>query len=143
MEVIMNNRGASLLEALVVVAIAAFAASIGVGLWSEAIARYRLQNSACGLMAFLNSARTQAVARNLRIELHLDGERRRYSWSQSGQKPSSWFRLQPGVRIQGRELAFSSRGNAVPAGVFKLTNAAGEIRVVVAPAGRIRQERVR
>jgi len=111
--------------------------------WMEA---YDLRDAGVAFAAELSAARTQAIASNLTISIVVSEDRRRYGRSSWGRPPESWTELPRGVRFQtvpGRELRWFSRGNAAPSGTYQLASAAGALRVVVAPMGRVRWEWVK
>jgi len=139
----MNNRGFQLLECLIVCALIACLGGIGFGTLNGIIEWYRLQLGARVFVSQISSVRSSAISRNVSLSVLVDSAGESYGWALRKTESEAWRRLPPGVsfsRVPRNPVTFFSRGNAAPAGTFVLANRKGEIKVVVAPNGRIRWE---
>lgn len=140
-----GDDGFSLLELLVVCALLAVAAAVGMGLWSSAAESYRLSRATAELRQALVEARAAAVLEQLPRQVVLDVPRNRFSSAPLGRAPLRWRSLPAGVRIARsprRPIAFFSRGYAVPAGSITLESRLWTTRLVVSGSGRVRVERL-
>ena len=139
----MNKRGFQLLECLIVCALLACLGGIGFGTLNGVIEWYRLQVGARAFVSQVASVRSSAISRNVSLRVLVDPGRESYGWALRGTESVIWRRLPPGVsftRVPRNPVTFFSRGNAAPAGTFLLANRKGEIKIVVAPNGRVRWE---
>ncbi|HSR69544.1 MAG TPA: prepilin-type N-terminal cleavage/methylation domain-containing protein [Acidobacteriota bacterium] len=141
----MNERGFQLIELLLVVAILAVAGAIGAGVYSRLTDHYRLQQGGFQVAGLLRSARTLALAGAAPLEV-VPGPDGRGLGLRIGQAPPlRWIFLPQQVRLVSaprRPLRFFSRGQAAPAGRFRLQGRFGSLDVIVAPWGRVRQAHV-
>ena len=104
----------------------------------------------CGtwlLEGSLQWGRMHAISANSSLVFEVEPKGRRFYWadSESGQAYDNTIRDLPAtiriVSAPSRPLRYFPRGTAVPAGTFILRGEAGQYRVVVNPAGRIRVKR--
>jgi Tfp pilus assembly protein FimT len=140
----MAEKGYTLLELVLVCLITALVSTLGIGAWGRAAEQVRL-HSACRVFASaLTRARSQAIAKNVSLRLHINPDGRRFALSPTTAQPASWQPLPSGVSFTGATQGapvFYSRGSVVPAGTFVLSNQCGSIRVILSPGGRIRWQR--
>jgi len=108
---------------------------------------WNLWGAAHLLEGALQWGRMYAVSANTSVVLQIDPGGARFYWADPRTRApyeSSIRNLPAGVRIVAsprRPVRFFPRGNAVPAGTFVVRGKAGQYRVVVNPAGRIRVQR--
>jgi hypothetical protein len=139
----MKVEGYQLLECLAVCLLLTLLVGVGGISLNRSLDRYRLECSAQGLAADLGSLRIAAVSRKTPLSVSIYDCRSKYAFGLRNGIPVSLRSLRPGVSFENypkRPLTFYSRGNAVPAGSYLLSSAAGQCKVVVAPTGRIRCE---
>jgi hypothetical protein len=141
----MKAEGYQLLECLAVCLLMAALVGFGGATLCNAIDWYRLESSAMSMAVQLAALRTAAVSRKTPLSVSISECRLRYGFGPRDHDAVFWRSLPGGVRIvdqPSRPLTFYSRGNAVPAGSYLLSNAAGRFNVVVSPMGRIRCENI-
>jgi Tfp pilus assembly protein FimT len=139
----MKVEGYQLLECLAVCLL--FTAMLGFGgaTLSKSVGRYRLECSAQSLAAQLETLRAAAVSRKAPLSVSISDCRSKYGFGPRNARAAIWNSLPIGVSVvdqPSRPVTFYSRGNAVPAGSYHLSNAVGQCKVVVSPTGRIRCE---
>ncbi len=133
----------TLIECLVVLALLTLAAAISLPLAREAKSAFELRTTAELLVAELAGTRAWAVSHNAPVCVLVAETGEAYGFAIPGREPDRWTGLPRGIRFvrrPRRPLTFHSRGNVAPAGTLVLRSAAGEVRVVVAPMGRVRWE---
>jgi len=139
----MKEEGYQLLECLAVCLFLTVLFGVGGISLSRSLDRYRLETSAKGLAAELGALRIAAVSRKAPLSVFISDCRSQYGFGLRKESPVALRSLRTGVCFANhpkRPLTFYSRGNAVPAGSYLLSSAAGQCKVVVAPTGRIRCE---
>ena len=142
----MKENGYQLLECLAVCLLLSTMAGLGGSVLGRAVSRYRLEVAAQGLAMELSELRAAAVSRKLPLSISVSECSSKYGFGARGTDASLWRELPRGVSFvtQPRQpVTFYSRGNAVPAGTYGLSNTAGQCKVVVSPTGRIRWENLR
>lgn len=141
--------GFTLIEVLLVLTCAGILAASGVPNLHQLLEQWSLWGSAKQLERTLHWGRMHAIATNRPVSFQADRNGRRFCWNDAdtGEVVSkTGFELTGRVRIvrqPRRPVTFHPRGNAAPSGSFVVAGNAGEYRVVVNFAGRIRVERVR
>jgi Tfp pilus assembly protein FimT len=140
-------RGVTLVEVTVVLACASILllmAAPGLGRLQD---EWSLWGAANLLESGMQWARMHAIVTNSSVVLQVDQDGCGFHWSDpdTGQAyENSIRRFGTGVRITaapGKPVRFYPRGNTVPAGTYVIRGRAGQYRVVVNPAGRIRLQR--
>ena len=112
----------------------------------KAVNRYRLEVAAQSLAMELSALRGAAVSRKLPLSVTVGDCFTKYGFGARGDNAALWRQLPKGVLFMSQpsqSVTFYSRGNAVPAGTYGLSNVKGQCRVVVSPTGRVRWENVR
>ncbi len=140
----MNNRGFQLIELTIACLLVISTFTSGVANWQSLGDHYRLHRACEYLTASLMAARSEAVVKNVPVQLCLRPDGRAFGFSLPGTASIRWRVLPRGVRfdpVSPVAPTFYSRGNIVPGASFFVSNPAGSIRVVLSPAGRIRWER--
>lgn len=138
-----RSRGFSLVELLIVVAVATIVLAFAVPEMQRSLSASRLQTSATQLAAELNFARTISVSRNASYEVHLNSSARSFQ-IQDREDPANPPRvaktLEPGITFgstPGSGVGFFPRGHA-QSGLIRLTDAFGQsIDVVVRSTGMV------
>jgi hypothetical protein len=139
----MEERGFQLLDCMLVCLLLGGTLSIGVASLDGVFERYRLQWAGYLFATEISTLRSTAVGRNSPVSVSVSPSRTQYGFASRGEEPTLWRRLPRGVVVAGQPttpVTFYSRGNAVPAGSYVLENSEGQMRVVVAPTGRVRWE---
>ncbi len=142
-------RGFSLIELLVVVAVIAILAAVGVpyfvSYWRNATVRAGAEE----LTTILNGARQLAIARNTTVCVMRDPTRVRYlvgscagtPWIGAGTDGSGYMTLANSVQVTAAtaNVAFNYLGAASPAGTYTVQNPVDgrTLSVIVAASGRI------
>jgi hypothetical protein len=140
----MTQRGYTLLELALVCLISILVSTLGAGVWGRADEQVRLHSASRIFASALLQARSQAIAKNVPLRLHINPDGRRFAVEPANLQPASWQHLPSGVSFTGAPLAapvFYSRGSIVPAGTYLLSNRAGSMKVILSPGGRIRWQR--
>lgn len=139
--------GSSLLELLIVVSCAAVILAMAVPGFHRMSQEWRLWGGVQLIVMSLRWAKTHAIATNSAVLFEVDagGSRFRCRDAESGEAFSASEReMPPGVAVviaPRSPVRFFQRGNAAPAGSYLLAGPAGNYRVVVNIAGRIRIQR--
>ena len=139
-----NPLGYQLLEVMLTCLFIGFLSSLALPAFQQVRDHWRLSQGSRLFLTLLEEGRTAAIGRNVTVQIRVSHDGGRMAITPEGEDPGHWLTLPRGVlvvRRPNREVAFYSRGTAAPAGTFILGNAAGEIRIVISPAGRIRWER--
>lgn len=140
-----NAKGYQLFEVMLVCSLLGLLSTVFIPLLDKIAAEDKLHASSQVFRSTLLNARSQAVAKNsaLRVHVHQDGKR--FAIARRGEEPAMWRALPKGVqfsRIPANLPTFYSRGTASPAGSFVLSNGAGQILIVISVSGRVRWERL-
>lgn len=141
-----DETGYQLLEVTLVCALTTLILTFGWLNWQSLRDHYFLNSGRLQFLAAASQARQLAVVKGFAVQIGVNSDRMGFALAIPKEEPTFWRKLPQGVRfdsIPARPLIFYSRGGAAPAGTFLLGNRSGQIRVVVAPSGRIRWERVR
>ena len=139
--------GATLLETVVVIACGAILLVIAVPNFDRLQQEWTLWGAAHLIESSLYWGRMHAVSANTSLAFEVDPDGRGYHWvdGYSGARFEETVRFLPGrvqiVSFPRRPLRFYPRANAVPAGTYIIQGSAGQYRVVVSAAGRIRLQR--
>jgi len=142
-----TDEAVSLLELIIVLACAAVLLALALPGAHHIHQEWTLLGAARLLETSLLWGRMHAISGNQPLLLTIEPDGRGYHWTDATtlEQFADSVRTLPGrtriVRSPARPLRFYQHGNAAPAGSFVLRGAAGEYRVVVSPAGRIRLER--
>lgn len=139
-----NADGYQLLEVTLTCLLIGFLASLAWPAYQQVQDHWRLSQGSHLFLSLLEQGRTAAIGRNLTVQVRVSRDGGRTTIAPEGEEPGHWVALPGGVlvvRRPNREVTFYSRGTAAPGGTFVLGNAAGKIRIVISPAGRIRWER--
>lgn len=147
-----DRRGFTLVELLVVLALAALIAALAVPLFGRYSATLKGQAAAGHLAADLQLARTWAARRGTQVAVRLAPTGYTIvelgsGGSQAIVKAVDWAREFPGVALEPppgvAEVRFDSRGLVVPTAagtgvlVFTVRHAAGTEEVTLTPLGRV------
>ena len=141
----MEDKGFSLLDSLMVCLLLGSALTLGAASLNGIFERYRLQWAGYVFSSEISDVRSEAVGRNSPVSILVDVSRNKYGFGQRDEEPRLWRLLPRGVlfvSLPTVPVTFYSRGNAVPAGSYLLQNRAGQMRVIIAPSGRVRWELV-
>lgn len=134
-----RERGTSLVEALVAIAVAALALGAGLARVPGAMGAVRLRGAAVQLGAAMMRARAAAVAEGRAWELRCAGESA-FEIAAPGDPPQRES-LPPGIRFaattSGGSVRFLPAGSAENATFVLRSDGGGERRVVVNQRGRI------
>jgi len=139
--------GFTLQELLLVLGVAALLAAVALPGIVRVQRGWALWSGARMVETSLQWGRMRAIAGNAPVMFEVGEDGRTFVWKdpEGGEAFASTERtLGGGVRIvssPARPLRFYPRGNAVPAGTYKVEGAAGSYSVVVAPGGRIRVQK--
>lgn len=139
-----NAHGYQLLEVTLTCLLIGFLASMAWPSYRQVRDHWRLSQGSQLFLSLVEQARTAAVGRNLTVQIRVSDDGGRTTMAPAGEEAEHWLTLPRGVlavRRPKREVSFFSRGTAAPAGTFVLGNAAGKVRIVISPAGRIRWKR--
>lgn len=142
-----HHSGATLLETVVVIACGAILLVIAVPNFDRLQQEWTLWGAAHLIESSLYWGRMHAVSANTSLAFEIDPDGRGYHWADgnTGARFDQSVRFLPGrVRIVSfphRPLRFYPRANAAPAGTYIIRGPAGQYRVVVSVAGRIRLQR--
>ncbi len=143
-----NRDGFSLIEMVIAIACAVILLTAAIPNLGRLSSEWVLWGETQSLATSLRWGRNQAIIANTSVSLIVAENGKSYYWIDSYSKEKyemSKRILSSSVQIAGaprRSLRFYQHGNAVPAGTFILIGQAGEYRVVVNPAGRIRIQRI-
>jgi len=141
------SSGFGLIELVVVVACMSLLVGVAIPNLERLTQEWNLRGAAHLIESALQWGRMYAVSANTSVVLQIDPGGARFYWADPGTLAayeSSIRNLPADVRIVSsprRPVRFFPRGNAVPAGTFVVRGKAGQYRVVVNPAGRIRVQR--
>jgi Tfp pilus assembly protein FimT len=139
--------GFGLTELVVAVACMSLLVGVAVPNLHRLTQEWNLWGAAHLLESALQWGRMYAISANTSVVLQIDHGGARFYWADPRTRAayeSSIRNLPAGVRIVSsprRPLRFFPRGNAAPAGTIVVRGKAGQYRVVVNPAGRIRVQR--
>jgi hypothetical protein len=139
-----NAFGYQLLEVTLTCLLIGFLASLAWPAYQQVRDHWRLSQGSHLFLSLLEQGRTAAIGRNLTVQIRVSDEGGRATIAPVEEETGHWLTLPRGVlvvRKPNREISFYSRGTAAPGGTFVLGNSAGEIRIVISPAGRIRWQR--
>jgi hypothetical protein len=142
-----TDEAVSLLELAIVLACAAVILTLALPSADHIFQEWRLLGAARLMETSLLWGRMHAITGNQPLLFKIEPDGRGYYWMDATtlQQFGSSVRTLPGkiriVHAPRRPLRFFQHGNAAPAGSYVLRGAAGEYRVVVSPAGRIRLEK--
>lgn len=134
-----NQRGFSLVELMVVMAVSAILLSVAAPSVWALFRSYRLESGAREVAGALQQARAQAITQNLSARV-------RFKTGTGGYRLETgesvvMHQLPPRVRfgaVPAQGILFHSRGNAAPAGSVVLWSEDRARKVVVSISGRIR-----
>ena len=140
-----HEAGFQLLELTLLCGLLASILALGWSGWHGLRERHCLEGGRLEFLAAATQARHLAVIKGVAVQIGVKSDRRRYTLAVPQEASLSWRQLPQGVHfdsIPGRVLTFYSRGSAAPAGTYLLGNRSGQVRIIVAPSGRIRWKRV-
>lgn len=133
-----------MLEVTLTCLLIGFLASMAWPAYQQVRDQWRLSQGSQLFLSLLEQGRSAAVGRNLTVQIQVSDDGGRATMTPQGEEAGHWLTLPRGVRTvrrPNRKVSFFSRGTAAPGGTFVLGNAAGRVRIVISPAGRIRWER--
>jgi prepilin-type N-terminal cleavage/methylation domain-containing protein len=139
-----NQTGFTLQELLVVVAIIAIIASIGVPGFVRIQKGWSLWGNARMVETSLQWGRMRAITANAPVLFEVEEGGRRVMWRDpaTGEVFATTVRhMNGGSRITSSPktpLRFYPRGNAVPSGTYRIEGETGSYSIVVTPGGRVR-----
>ncbi|WP_392560302.1 prepilin-type N-terminal cleavage/methylation domain-containing protein [Orbus mooreae] len=145
----MNSFGFSLLELLIVIAISAILASIGVSSWRDIQLRSELSGTTFELIAFLNEVKVNANIHNINHFVYLL-QNGASNWCLAvtlKNKPTDCqtkfqFISTNNIEISGlttqSTLIFYGQRSMAQATTIRLKNSIGESRIIVSNKGRVR-----
>ncbi len=142
-----SGKGTSLLELVVTIACGGILVAIAVPNLDRMKQEWTLWGAVHLVESSLYWGRMHAVSANTSLALEIDADGRGYHWVETttGAVFEQSRRFLPGnVRIVSapqKPLRFYPKANAAPAGTYVIRGAAGQYRVVVSIAGRIRIQR--
>ena len=142
-----NHSGATLLETTVVIACGAILLAIAVPNLDRLQQEWTLWGAAHLIESSLHWGRMHAISANTSLRFEVDSDGRGYHWAdgETGARFEQSIRFLPGrVRIVSaphKPLRFYPKANAAPAGTYIIQGDAGQYRVIVSVAGRIRIQR--
>ena len=142
-----NNKGFTVLELVVVLAIGVVMVAIAVGKISSGVPGHHLNGAALTLRTELNNAKTQALQNGVQYEVSVSGNE--YTFTKGdlssgtdftdGSLPKTTRPLPySDVTLSGGPFVFDPRGTASWTNDITLTNDAGTRTFSVTVAGRIR-----
>ncbi len=139
--------GISLIEMAVVLACFCVILSVALPNLEKLNQEWTLWGGALLVEGSLQWGRMYAISANTSVAFEIDAGGRRFYWANptTGEVYDNTIRDLPGnirvVSSPSRPLRYFPRGTAAPAGTFILRGDAGQYRVVVNPAGRVRMQR--
>lgn len=139
-----NNKGFTVLELVVVLAIGVVMVAIAVGKISSGVPGHHLNGAALTLRTELNNAKTQALQDGVQYKVTVSGNS--YSFWKGTLASGAAFPSAtetknlpyPDVSLSGGDFIFDPRGTASSTADIVLTNEAGTRTFSVSIAGRIR-----
>jgi len=140
------TKGFQLIELMIVCLIFFTIAGIGAGTVWNWIEAYRLENAFRLFSSQISEIRTLAIGLNFPITIEISDTRHKFGFAGRTEETLVWLSLPRGVKFTEtptKQVTFYPRGNAVPGGSYYLENLKGCVKIVVAPSGRIRWERLR
>jgi Tfp pilus assembly protein FimT len=142
-----GRAGATLVEVVIVLACAGILAIGAAPNFEKLRHEWNLWVAAHMLESTLQWGRMHAISSNSAVTVQVSSDGRSYQCADAntGERIDASVRHMPSaVRITGSPrtpLRFFQRGNAAPAGTYTLQGPAGQYRVIVNIAGRIRIQR--
>lgn len=136
-----SERGFTLMELLVVVAIIAILAVIGMPMFLSALQASRVQAGAEEVVTALNGARQLALNRNASVCVTLGTGVVQYRPGTCVDAPLREVRLTGEVTVStAQNVTFTYLGAATPAATYTVTNTQDgrTLSVLVSPSGRVR-----
>ena len=149
-ELIMQQKGFSLIELLIAMMIIALLATIGMNGWQDFKARNELANTSRQLLAFLNEVKIYANTYNQNQAIHLFNlPNNQWCLAVTPETrplacdtPFHFVPQSQHVYIAGLTdktmLSFYGRRSTAQSGTLRLSNDIGESRIIISTRGRIR-----
>ncbi len=139
-------RGYSLVECLTIIVCSAILLTLAIPNIHHFHQEWVLWGGAKSVETSLYWGRMHAIAANSSMIFEVDNNGNKFWWTDPVSKSpySKSIRYLDSVRITSspqRPLRFYQRGNAAPAGTYKIQGTAGSYSVIVSPGGRIRVQK--